>query len=183
MWGTTSDLSPVEEASSQELSNIVIQDTPENTPRMDHFRQCREQRGAEAPIDTFCMDAALHEEESMEQAPQSDLGEGGSESSKESDSSKGTPHHYSSRHCHPNSISWADEDQEEGKEQEEIEGEEQLTLPASPQGKLMEEPMEELLTLEQESRGTVPIRGDMPGDSQGDEVVIHAAEEEIDCLC
>ena len=82
MQGTTSDLLLVEEASAQELSNIVIQDPPEDAPRMDCFRECREEHGAETPTDTFGMDAALHKE-SMEQVPQSDLGEEGSESSRE----------------------------------------------------------------------------------------------------
>ena len=173
----------VEEASAWELGNIVIQDPPEDTPKMDHFRECREEHGAVAPTDTFSVDAALHKEESMKQAPQSNLGEEGIKSSKESDSSKSIQHHYSSRHRHPDSISWADEDQEEGEEQEETEREEQLTPPASPQGKPMEEPMEELPALEQESLGVVLTRGDMPGDMQGEEVVIHVAEEEIECLC
>ena len=57
----------------------------------------------------------------MEQAPPSDLGEEGSESSKESDSFKSNLHCNSLRCCHPDSISWADEEQEEGKEQEETE--------------------------------------------------------------
>ena len=82
VWGTTSNLSPLEEASTWELSNIVIQDPPEDAPRMDLFGEHREECGAEAPTDTFHVDAALHEEESMEQAPQSDLGEEGSESSR-----------------------------------------------------------------------------------------------------
>ena len=90
----------------------------------------------------------------MEQTPQSDLGEEGSKSSKETDSSESTLHHYSSRcHC-PNSVSWADEDQEEGEEQEETEGEEQLTLPAPPQ----EESVEEFPALEQESPRAVTRR-------------------------
>ena len=126
MWGTASNLSPVEEASTWELSNIVIQDPLEDAPRMDRFGE----HSAEAPADTFHMDAALCKEESMEQAPQSDLGEQGSKSSRESDSSESTPCHYSLRHRHPNSTSWADEDQVEGEEQEETKGEEQPTLPA-----------------------------------------------------
>ena len=156
--GTTSDLSLVEEASTQELSNIV-EDPPgplEDAPRMDCFEECKEGHGAEAPTDTFHLDAALHEEESMEQAPQSDLGEEGSKSSKESDSSESTPLHYSSRCCHPDSVSWADEDGEEGKEQEETEEKKQPTLPASPHGEPKEEPVEELPALEQESPDAVP---------------------------
>ena len=43
--------------------------------------------------------------------------------------------------------------------------------------------MEGLPALEQESLGMVPTQGDTPGDSQGEEVVVHAAEEEIDHLC
>ena len=82
MRGTASDLSLVEEASTQESSNIVIQDPPEDASRMDHFGEHREECSAEAPTDTFHMDAALHEEESMEQVPQSDLGEEGSKAQK-----------------------------------------------------------------------------------------------------
>ena len=131
---------PVEEASTQELSKLVIQDSSEDAARMDHFGECKEECSAEASADTFHIDAVLHEEESMEPAPQSDLGEQASESSKEPDSSKSTPHHYSLRCRHPDSICWADEDQEEGKEQEETEGEEQLTPPVSPQGSLRRSP-------------------------------------------
>ena len=154
--GDCQRFSPVEEASAQELSNIVIRDSPEDAPMMDCFGEHREECSAEAPADTFHMDAALHGEESMEQTPKSDLGQEGSKSSKESDSSKSTPCHYFSRCCCPNSISWADEDQEEGEEQEETQGEEQLTPPASQQGKPAEEHVEELPVLEQKSLGTVP---------------------------
>ena len=80
--GTASDLSPVEEVSTWELSNIVIQNPPEDAPRMDCLRKHRKECGAEVPADTFRVDAALHKEESMEWAPQSDLGEKGSESSR-----------------------------------------------------------------------------------------------------
>ena len=62
---------------------------------MDCLREHREECSAEAATDTFHVDAALREEESMEQAPQSDLGEEDSKSSKESDSSESTLHHYS----------------------------------------------------------------------------------------
>ena len=103
--GTTGNLSPVEEAFRWELSNIVIQDPLEDAPRMDHFRKCREEGSAEAPADTFCMDAALCEQELLEQACQSDLGGEGSKCSKESDSSESTPCHYSPRHHHSNSVS------------------------------------------------------------------------------
>ena len=118
---TASDLLLVEEVSAWELSNIVIQDPPEYAPRMDCFGEHREGCSAKTPTDTFCVDAALCKEESMEQAPHFDLGGEGSESSKESDPSESTPCHYSWRCHHPNSISWADEDQEEGEEQEETE--------------------------------------------------------------
>ena len=156
MWGTVSDLSLVEEASTWQLSNIVIQDPPEDAPRMDCFMEHREKHGAEAPADTFCVETALCEEESMEQAPQSDLGEKGNKSSKESDSSENTLCHYSSRCCCPNHISWVNEDQEEGEEQKETEGKKQLTPPASLQGEPEEESMEELPALEQESPDVVP---------------------------
>ena len=158
MWGTASNLSLVEEASALELSNIVIQDPLEDAPRMDCFRKCRDECDAEAPTDTFHMDTALQEEESMEQAPQSDLGEEGCKSSKESDSSESTLCHYSSRCHHPDSISWADEDQEEGKEHEETEEKKWLILPVSPQGESKEQPVEEIPTLEQESLDAVPTK-------------------------
>ena len=181
--GTASDLSPVKEASAWELSNIVIPDPLEGTPRMDCFGEHREGCGAEAPTDTFYMDTALCEEESMEQAPQSDLGDEGSKSSRESDSSEGTLHHHSLRCHHPNSVSWADKDQEEGEEQEETKEKKWPTLPASPQGEPEEEPMEELPTLEQKSPDTVPAQGDTPKNSPREEVVVHTAEVEIDHLC
>ena len=178
MWEIASDLFPVEEASARVLSNIVIQDPLEDAPRMDCFGECREEHSAEAPMipSTWVL---LSVRRSQWNRNPSLTSERRAAKAQESDSSESTPCHYSLRHCCcPDSISWADEDQEEGKEQEETEGEEQLTPPASPQG----EPVEELPILEQESLGRVPCQGDMPGDSKGEEVVVHAAKEEIDHL-
>ena len=40
VWGTVNDLSPVEDASAWELSNITLPDSPEDRPRMDRFGEC-----------------------------------------------------------------------------------------------------------------------------------------------
>ena len=37
VWGTVNDLSPMEDASTQELSNITIQDSPEDAPQINCF--------------------------------------------------------------------------------------------------------------------------------------------------
>ena len=85
MRGTASDLSPAEDASTWELSNIMFQDLPEDVQRVDCFGECQERCSVEAPAKAFCTGAALHEEEeTMEQAPP-DREEVGSESSEESE--------------------------------------------------------------------------------------------------
>ena len=47
MQGSARDLSPVEEASTQELSNIMPHDPAEATQRMDHFGEQRGEGGME----------------------------------------------------------------------------------------------------------------------------------------
>ena len=112
--GTATDLSLVEEASAWELSNILIQDVPEDVPRMDHFREHREKYSTGGTAEKPPMNMAFHEEESMDQAPQPGLEEEeGSDGSQGLESSENTPHCHSSRHCHYGSISWADEQEEE----------------------------------------------------------------------
>ena len=87
--GTTRNLPPAEDVSAQELSNIMIQDPPEDAQRVDCFEECQEGCSAEAPAKAFCTGATFHEEEeeAMEQAPP-DREEVGSESSEESEESE-----------------------------------------------------------------------------------------------
>ena len=88
MRGTASDLSPAEDVSAQELSNITIPDPPEDTWRIYYFGERWEGHGAEVPAEAFCTGAALcKEEEVMEQALP-DREEVGSESSEESEESE-----------------------------------------------------------------------------------------------
>ena len=63
---------------------------------------------------------------------------------------------------------------------EDSEGEEQSTPLASPQNE--HEPTEGSTVSGQESLDMTSTRSDLPSDSQ-EEVIVHAAEEEIDSLC
>ena len=138
MRGTISDLSPAEDTSAQELSNITIPDPHEDRWRRDCFRECREGHSAEAPANGFCAGTALHEEEVMEQVP-TDRAEGGSKISEESDS-EGALWHSPLRHHHPNSISWVEEESE-GREGELTEPTEEPTK--EPTEELAEQPAKE----------------------------------------
>ena len=93
MRGTASDLSPAEDASAQELSNITIPDAPEDVWRLDHFRECQEGCDVEAPAKAFCTCAALCKKaKAMEQVlpDREEVGSKSSEESKaESEGSKG----------------------------------------------------------------------------------------------
>ena len=50
MQGSGGDLSPAEEASVRELSNIVLHDPSEVPQRMDHFQEQRGESGAEEAV-------------------------------------------------------------------------------------------------------------------------------------
>ena len=86
--GTTSDLSPAEDVSAWELSNITILDPPEDAWRLEHFRKHWERHNVEAPTKAFCAGAALcREEEVIKQVPLN-REEVGSESLEESEESE-----------------------------------------------------------------------------------------------
>ena len=51
--GTINDLSPVKDASTQELSNINVPDSPKDAPRIDHFGEHWQECIAEAPAEAF----------------------------------------------------------------------------------------------------------------------------------
>ena len=76
----------MEDASTQELSNITIPDSPKDVPQIDRFGEHWQECIAEAPAEGFCTGIILHEgEEVMEQALP-DGEEMSSDSSEESDS-------------------------------------------------------------------------------------------------
>ena len=67
-WGTVNDLSPVEDSSARELSNITLPDSPKDIPQMDQFGECCRGPVSETPAVAFHTGLALHdEEEVMEQ--------------------------------------------------------------------------------------------------------------------
>ena len=86
--GTTSDLSPVEDALAWELSNITIPDPQEDVQRLDHFKECWEGCDADAPAEAFHAGAALCEEEKVKEQVLPDREEVGSKSSKKSEESE-----------------------------------------------------------------------------------------------
>ena len=109
----------MEDASTQELSNITIPDSPEDVPRIDCFGEHWQERIAEAPAKVFDTGIVPCEgEEVMEETPPN--GENmRSDSTKELDSDEGTP-----RHHHSDSISQAEEEGEDREEPaEELTGE------------------------------------------------------------
>ena len=112
VWGTINDLSPVEDAPAQELSNITVPDSPKDTPRIDHFGELQQEHVTGAPAEAFCAGIVPRRgEEVMEESPPD--GENvSSYSSGESDSDEGTP-----RCCCSDSISQAGE---EGEDREEL---------------------------------------------------------------
>ena len=130
--GTVNDLSPAEDASTQELSNITIPDSSEDAPQIDHFEEHWQESITEAPVKGFHTDIDPHEgEEVMEQVPPD--GENLSrDSSEESDSDGG----ISRCHC-SDSVSQAEE---EGEDRQELAREPTEELTGDP----VEGPTEEL---------------------------------------
>ena len=131
VWGSAGDLLLAEEASAQELSNIVLHDPSEVLQRVDRFGE-------------------QMDESSTQEAMELDY-QPSSEGDVCSNSSDGlhSPRHaaqHSLRHRRQSSISWADQCPSNSKDQhmpggardashkttDESEGEEQLTQPASP---------------------------------------------------
>ena len=122
--GTINDLSPREDASTQELSNITIPDSPQDVHQIYYFGEHWQEHIAEAPA--RCS-AQVLEEEVMEQALP-DWENVSSISSEESDSDEGTP-----RSCCSDSISQTEEESEDREE-----------LTAEPAKELTVEPTKEL---------------------------------------
>ena len=99
MWGTVNDLSPMEDLSARELSNITILDSPEDAPWIDQFGECCEECAPGTPAEAFHAKAALHDEEVMEQ--ESPEGEReGSEDSEGLDSQESSPQNSSDSTSH-----------------------------------------------------------------------------------
>ena len=131
MQGSASNLSPVEEASMQELRNIVPHDPSEVLQRMDHFEEQKGESGTQ---------------EAMELGYQpSSKGDEGSDSLDSPHSPRCTMQHSCLRHCCQSSVSWMDQCPSESDDQhvpggardtshettDKSEGEEQLTQPDS----------------------------------------------------
>ena len=132
--GTINDLSPVEDASAQELSNITIPNSPEDAPRIDRFGEHQQEHIAEVPAEAFHAGIIPCEgEEVMEELPP-DEENISSDSSKESDSDERT-----TRHCYSDSISQAEE---EGEDREEFTEEPTEELAEEPTGELALGPTE-----------------------------------------
>ena len=118
----------MEDASTQELRNIIIPDSPKDIPQIDSFGEHQQEFIAEAPVKAFHagIDPCKGEEVMEEVLPD---GENmSSDSSEESDSHEGN-----SRHCCSDSISQAEE-----------EGEDRQELTDEPTEELTGEPAKEL---------------------------------------
>ena len=63
--GTVNDLSPVEDSSAQEFSNITLLDSPKDIPQMDQFGECCWEPTPMPPTAALCATAALHDEEEV----------------------------------------------------------------------------------------------------------------------
>ena len=70
MQGTVDDLSPVEDSSAWELSNITLPDSPKDIPQMDQFgKHCWEHVPVSPAVALHARAALCDEEEVMEQEP------------------------------------------------------------------------------------------------------------------
>ena len=234
---TVNDLSPMEDSSAQELSNITLLDSPKDIPRMDQFVECCWEPAPVHPTVAFRTRAALHDkEEVMEQ----ELPEGGrewGECTEEVDSSVSSLQNStdSDRHTEeldsPESSPWnsadsdrhtketdslesslrnsADgdrqmEDENKGELSDEPTGEPtdgptdetavKLVEGHPPDDKLAEgHPPDDELTEDHppgnelaEGHPECPTLGweSSPGGAwEEDRVVVHASEDEMDCLC
>ena len=58
--GMVNDLSPMEDASTWELSNFTVPDSPEDMPRIDRFGEHQQERVAESPAEVFHAGIILH---------------------------------------------------------------------------------------------------------------------------
>ena len=124
MRGTVNDLSPTEDASAWELSNITVPDSLKDASQIDCFGEHQQEHIVEAPAEVFHAGIVPHKgEEVMEELPPD--GENmGSDNSEESDSDEGTP-----RCHHTDSINQAEEG-EDGEELTEESAEELMEEPA-----------------------------------------------------
>ena len=107
-----SDLSPAEDASARELSNITIPDPPEDVQHIFSFGEYPEvhKEGAPpAPPEAFWVGVSIHEEDlaETEEEPGQIVWE--RETSEESNSSNTTQQDSSPGHHHFGAASWADE--------------------------------------------------------------------------
>ena len=113
MWGTAEDLSQAEEASTRELSNMVLLDSANKAQRLDQFGEQRSKSGGESGTEE-CPAEAPHEEH-MDQGYEGDSDEERSDSTPNDScspvSSQGSVHHmhHYSLGCHPGGISWVDQ--------------------------------------------------------------------------
>ena len=112
--GTVNDLSPMQDASTRELSNITIPDSPKDVPQIDCFGEHQQECVAEAPAKAFCVGIVPHEWEEMMEEALPDGENMSSDSSEELDSNESTP-----RCHHSDSISQAEE---EGEDREKLTG-------------------------------------------------------------
>ena len=160
--GTVNDLSPVEDASAWELSNITIPDPPEDAPQIDHFGEHWQEHIAEAHAKAFHIGIVpCKGEEVMEDSPPD--GENvSSDSSEESDSDEGTP-----RHCHSDSVSQAEEEGEDGEELAEESAEEFMEeLAEEPAEEFAEDPTVELAEGPTEELAGEPTVGPAEGPAE-----------------
>ena len=91
MWGTINDLSPLEDSSAQELSNITLPDSPKDIPWMDQFG---EHHWGPVPVPTavaFHARAALHDEEEVKEQELPEVEREGCEHTEEVDSLVSSP--------------------------------------------------------------------------------------------
>ena len=207
--GTINDLSPAEDSSAQELSNITLPDFPEDIPWMDRFGECHQGPATVPPTVAFHAGAALHdEEEVMEQ----EMLEGERECSE-----------YTGEADSPVSSLWnsidSDRHTEEADSPEsspqnsadsgrQMEEENEGELSDKPTGKPADEPMDETavkLTEDHPPPNNELTKGHPPdyklvetitvecptlgwesppgGTWEENRVVVHASEDEMDRLC
>ena len=77
VWGTVNDLSPIEDSSALELSNITLPDSPMDIPQMDQFGEHCQGPAPVPPAVAFHAGAALHDKEEvkLQELPEGECGE------------------------------------------------------------------------------------------------------------
>ena len=207
MWGTVNDLSPMEDSSAQELSNIMLPDSPEDIPEMDQFGECCLGPVPLPPALAFHTGAALRDKEGVMEQEQLEGEREGCEHTEEADSLVSSLWNStdSDRQTEEDEAELSDEPTGEPADvptdettvmfieghppnDELAEGhslDDELTKDHSLNDELTEDHLPDNELMETITVKCPPPRQELPLGSAQEEnrVAVHASEDEMDCLC